>query len=120
MTATSTRRPGRRLPPTPEQSRRQAMLSRAVRIYCCKDGTITYGDRSFNGIALPIFSVDNMAQAEQLQIAFCRKQYKAHPQIPGADWFRVNEAQPSLEIEQLDGIADRFDEFYRKHLEGKV
>jgi hypothetical protein len=63
-------------------------LSRRFMIHVCKDGTITYRDTStrehvFNGIALPVFSVDTVAQAQALQVRFGRLAHEEHPLMPG-------------------------------------
>jgi len=72
---------------------RSDALTRAVIVDLCKDGTVTFRDRgqsSFNGMALPVFSVDTNFQAEQLQIRFCRKMHKDHPLMPGKPWYMLS------------------------------
>lgn len=96
-------------------------LKREVKIHICKDGTFSTrraGERVFNGRALAVYSVDTDEQAERLAIRFCREQYVEHPQLPGKSWYRVNEAMPTLEVEQLDQIALKFHEFYHSYLRG--
>lgn len=65
-------------------------FSRPIMIDVCRDGTITYrekGQRSFNGAALPAFSVNTEEQAKALQTRFGQLQYTSHPLMPGKSWF---------------------------------
>lgn len=66
-------------------------FDRPIMIDICKDGTISYRpqtQRSFNGIALPVFSVRTEEQALALQVRFGVRQYVEHPLIPGKTWYR--------------------------------
>jgi hypothetical protein len=79
-------------------------------IHICKDGTISYrqhGEPVFNGVALPVFSVDTVEEAQALQILCCARQYVEHPQLPGKPWYRLSSPlfPPSLELEHLAQIA---------------
>lgn len=95
-------------------------LSRAIKIHCCKDKTITYAKRgqpSFNGIALPVFSVDTEEEAAMLQLLCCAVQYTEHPQMPGKNWYRLSSFEfpnPTLEIEDLDRVTALLRERYAK------
>jgi hypothetical protein len=65
-------------------------LSRTYLIFVCKDGTVTYGPKGtppFNGVALPVHSVDSIDEARQVQVALCRRQYVSHPDMPGQPWY---------------------------------
>lgn len=89
---------------------------RRFMIHVCKDGTVTYRDKSidekvFNGRALPVFSVDTAEEAEQIQIRFCKLQYESHPLIPGKPWYKVFPF--SGELEDLDRVRNMFAEFYK-------
>lgn len=74
-------------------------LSREVLIHCCKDRTLTYRTRRepiFNGVALPVFSVDSKEEAETLLLLVGRRQYVEHPKLPGRPWLKIT----------LDGALD--------------
>jgi hypothetical protein len=67
-------------------------FSRPIMIHVCKDGTISYRDKTknepvFNGRALPVFSVDTVEQAFQIQVLFGRRMYTAHPDMPNRVWY---------------------------------
>lgn len=69
-------------------------LDRPILIHCCKDGTITYRTRKqkvFNGVALPVFSVDTVEQAKELQVRFCCLAYGEHPKMPGQSWYKLTD-----------------------------
>lgn len=53
-------------------------LNRQVLIHCCKDKTLSYRTRDepiFNGVAIPVFSVDSKAEADSLLLLVGRLQY---------------------------------------------
>lgn len=79
-------------------------LDKPVKIFICKDGTFTYGTKSFNGHALPVHSVDTEDEAKSLQILFCKKQYANHPQMPGKPWYVLNRF--SGNVEDLPKVGD--------------
>ena len=86
---------------------------RPVIIHCCKDGTITYrrvGQPTFNGAALPVYSVKTEEEAKALQIILCRFQYQEHPLMPGQNWYVLNEF--SGEVEDLERVGDKMDKVY--------
>jgi hypothetical protein len=91
---------------------------RRFMIHVCKDGTVTYRDKSigekvFNGRALPVFSVDTAEEAEQIRVRFCKLQYGDHPLMPGKPWYKVFPF--SGELEDLDRVRNLFAEFYKEH-----
>jgi hypothetical protein len=93
---------------------------RRFMIHVCKDGTVTYRDKSigekvFNGVALPVFSVDTAEEAERIQVRFCRLQHGHHPLMPGKPWYRLNEF--SGELEDLDRVRNMFAAHYGEHKE---
>ncbi len=90
--------------------------TRRFMIHVCKDGTVTYRDKSisekvFNGRALPVFSVDTAEEAERIQVRFCKLQYGHHPQMPGKPWYKVFPF--SGELEDLNRVRNLFAEFYK-------
>lgn len=92
-------------------------LSRPVVIHICKDGTITYRRRDqkvFNGVALPVFTVDTEEQARDIQIRFGRRQYDNHPLLPGQPWYRWTDFPGTLEA--LDDVSDRCDIWYHGYI----
>lgn len=81
---------------------------RNIVIHICKDGTISYrdkakGEKVFNGVALPVFAVDTVEQAESIQLRFGRLQYSDHPQMPGKPWFKWTDF--SGDQKDLDKVA---------------
>lgn len=102
------------------------ILSRPVLIHICKDGTISYrrhGEPVLNGVAIPVFSVNTVEEAKEIQVRFGRRQYTPHPGN-GMDWYRISVLQdgtdpafrdpPVLETSDLDGITEMFSNFYWK------
>lgn len=102
-------------------------LSRPIKIHVCRDGTISYrtdGQPILNGRALPVFSVDTEEQAQALQVRFCRQQYESHPEQPDRPWYKlsvlrdgtdpVSRREPTLKLNDLDGITEMFQEFWEK------
>lgn len=92
-----------------EDMRRQYM------IHICKDGTISYRnahlkEKVFNGVALPVFSVDTIEQAQAIQVLFGRKQYGPHPDMPGRSWYRWTDFGGTLE--ELDAITERLKQWW--------
>lgn len=104
-----------------------SIFDRPIMIHVCKDGTVSYRDKRtktkvFNGRALPVFSVDTVEQAEQIQIRFCRLQYGSHPEAKpntGTDkWYTLTVF--SGELEDLDRVTAEFVAFYDEHLAPKA
>ena len=65
-------------------------LSRPVKIHICKDRTLSYrrvGEPIFNGVALPVFSVETEEEANDLFLLIGTRQYGDHP----APAFKHNE-----------------------------
>lgn len=102
-------------------------FDRPIMLHVCKDGTVSYRDKRlktkvFNGRALPVFSVDTVEQARQIQVRFCRRQYGAHPQAKpntGTDeWYMLTVF--SGEVEDLDRVAAEFTAFYDEHLAKRI
>lgn len=96
-------------------------FARPIMIHVCKDGTISFRDKSkrekvFNGVALPVFSVDTVEQAEAVQVRFGRHQYTEHPQMPGKPWYRWTNFGGQLE--DLDRVSTDIRDFYNRHLKG--
>jgi hypothetical protein len=112
------------IPVTREDMRRPFML------HICKDGTISYRnaakrERVFNGVALPVFSVETEEQAKAIQVRFGRRQYGEHPLMPGRIWYSLSRlpdgSDPALrdgglQLEHLDAIGGMFKGFFIEHL----
>lgn len=93
-------------------------FSRPVYIHICRDGTISYrrrGEKVFNGVALPVFTVDNVEQAEAAQTRFGRLQYIAHPLLPGKPWYRWTDF--SGDVDDLDKVSDAIRAYYASELQ---
>lgn len=99
-------------------------FDRPIVLHVCKDGTVSYRDKRkktkvFNGAALPVFSVDTVDEAEQIQVRFCRLQWGPHPEAKpntGTEtWYRLTDF--SGELEDLDRVAKQFSVFYAKYIE---
>jgi len=109
--------PARRPHLSAQRAQKLDDLSRAVMIHVCKDKTLTYrtrGQPSFNGLALPVFSVDTNEEAQALQLLCCARQYGLHPLMPSETWYRLSalEFGPLLEIGDIDRVADLLRERY--------
>lgn len=103
---------------TPEQRQAREDLSRPVMIHICKDGTISYrqmGERIFNGVALPVFSVDTVEEAQALQILCGAAQYTEHPQMPGKTWYKLSSPlfPVPLELYHLPQVTILFRQRYK-------
>lgn len=103
-------------------------FNRPVLLHLCKDGTISYrtrGEPVFNGVALPVFSVDTPEQAQDFQVRFGRRQYTEHPQIPGKPWFRLSHRPwvegemvlppDGLDYEDVEHVTTMFQAHWRAH-----
>lgn len=103
--------------------------SRPIMLHVCKDGTVSYrrpGEKVFNGVALPTFSVDTIAQAESIQVRFCRLQHGEHDLMPGRPWYRLSvladgtdpafSRPQGLELDDLEGVRGMFRSFYAERL----
>lgn len=106
------------------------LYSRPIMIHICRDGTISYRDASknepiFNGVALPVFSVNTVEEAQTIQVVYGRRQYVQHPDN-GMDWYKISKledgsdpasrSKPLLEYEDLDGISRMFEKFYHEEM----
>ena len=99
----------------------KGFMSRAVYIHCCKDRTLTYrtkGQPVFNGVALPVFSVDTEEEAKDLITLVSRAQYEEHPQLPGQVWYKITlsgdlDFKHALEIEDLRAVTDKLESAYQ-------
>jgi hypothetical protein len=95
-------------------------FTRPIMLHVCKDGTVSYRDKRkrekvFNGRALPVFSVNMVEEAEQIQVRFCRLQYGDHPEMaPGTKWYRLTHF--TGELNDLDRVTADFAGFYAQML----
>lgn len=96
-------------------------FGRRIVIHVCKDGTISYRDKTvyekvFNDRALPVFSVDTVQQAKDLQVMFGRAQYVEHPQIPGHVWYKWTDF--SGDVADLAQVTERCRMWWYKMVKG--
>jgi hypothetical protein len=101
----------------------ESVFIRPIMLHVCKDGTVTYRDRTkrepvFNGRALPVFSVDTITEAKQIQVRFCSAQYTSHPLMPGRTWYVVSPLIFSGEVEDLDRVTVEFAKFWAEYIKG--
>lgn len=97
-------------------------LHRDVLIHLCKDRTLSYrrrGDKVFNGMALPVFSVNDEAEAEALLVLVGTNCNTRHPQLPGdRTWFKlfngIGGHEPTLELSATDEASDYLRDAYTK------
>lgn len=95
-------------------------LDRPVWVFCCKDRTLTYGPAKkppFNKVAIPVFSVESLEEAEQLVTLVGRKQYEEHPKLRGKPWFKITldgdlDFKPYLDIEDLNAVGEKLKRAY--------
>lgn len=95
-------------------SKRTGDWRRPILIHCCRDGTISYrqrGEPIFNNVALPVFSVDTLDQANEIQVRFCRAQYDPHPLMPEKTWYVLNDF--SGKAEDLPRVTEMFRAYWR-------
>jgi hypothetical protein len=100
-------------------------FERPIMIHVCKDGTVSYrtkGQKVFNGVALPVFSVNTVEEAKRIQTRFCRLMIGPHPQAkPNTgteDWYVLNSF--SGELDELDHVSAMFADFYATHIAAKT
>jgi hypothetical protein len=98
----------------------EGVFLRNIMLHVCKDGTLTYRDKTkrepvFNGVALPVFSVDTIEEAKRIQTRFCRLQYGKHPHSKGPEqWYTLT--QFSGELDDLDRVMAEFATFWAEHI----
>lgn len=103
-----------------EPSPVEGVFLRPIMLHVCKDGTVsirdkTKGEKVFNDVALPVFSVDTVEDAKQIQVHFCRLQYGRHPHPKGPrSWYTLT--QFSGEIDDLDRVMADFATFWAEHI----
>jgi hypothetical protein len=88
-------------------------LSRPIVINCCKDRTLTYtkrGQRPFNRVALPVFSVHSIEQAEALITLVGIRQYEEHPLLPGRPWMKIDiDFKRHLDVNDLPKVTTKLE-----------
>ncbi len=92
-------------------------LDRKILIHCCKDRTLTYRTKEqeiFNGVALPVYSVDTIEEAQALIVITCRAQYERHPLLPGQPWYKITldgplDLKTELDVEDLLAVVDKLE-----------
>lgn len=100
-----------------------AAHKRRYMIHVCADGTVTYRDtvtkeKVFNGVALPVLSVDTIEEAQAIQTRFCKLQYGSHPLMPGKPWYKVFPFDG--ELEDLYRVRDMFMDFHEQKAKRKA
>lgn len=103
-------------------------LDKPVLIHICKDKTLSYRRKHqpvFNKVALPVFSVHNEYEAEQLLLAVGRRQYTTHPLMPDQPWFKITLAGPLdfktlLDMEDLPAVEAKLLAAYNRVKERQV
>lgn len=92
-------------------------LSRPVLIHVCQDRTISYRTKDepvFNGVALPVYSVDTKEEAERLCFLSCTAQNRRHPHpaYPHDLWWAIPniDGKQHLDLDDLDTVAHRLQE----------
>lgn len=62
-------------------------------LHLCKDGTVSirkHGEQVFNGIALPVLECASLEEARSVQVATCKLQRTAHPDMKEGDpWYKL-------------------------------
>jgi len=94
--------------------------SRTVLIHICKDKTLSYRTRReliFNGVALPVFSVDTAEEAEALFVLVGRVQHMEHPLLPGKIWYKMTldgqlDFKRYLDLEDLPAVTAKLQSRY--------
>ena len=97
-------------------------LSRPILFHCCRDRTLTYrqpGEPVFNDIALPVFSVDTIEEAEELQILVCERVHVNHPAMPNKPWYKIYMGLGEfgypfdLELDHLEQVTEDLRKVYK-------
>lgn len=94
--------------PAPDLSTVAFKLDRPIILFVCKDGTVTFkpsGQPPFNGVALPVHSVDTPAEAVQVQVTLCRRQHEQHPKLGKEPWYTLTNFDG--EIDSLAKVAQQ-------------
>lgn len=93
-----------------------SLLNKPIKVHVCKDRTLSLvepGGRPFNGVALPVYSVDTVEEGRQLIGLAGSKQYEEHPQLPGQPWLKINiGVLRFLELTDLDAVQDKLHQFH--------
>jgi hypothetical protein len=87
------------------------LLSKPVKIHVCKDRTLSIvmpGGKPFNGVALPVYSVDTREDAENLIMLVGIRQYWEHPLLPGQPWMKIDiDFKIHLELDDLAKVQEK-------------
>ena len=101
-------------------------LDKHITIFCCRDGTISFAQKGkppFNGVALPVFSVDNFTEAETLQVLCCSKSQLDDDGLPGGTRYVIgipfNRPQFDGTIDTLPNVAMHLERGYAMITKGK-
>jgi hypothetical protein len=97
-------------------------FEKPILIHVCKDKTLSFRRRHepiFNGVALPVYSVDTVEDAKDLITMVGRAQYHEHPLLPGQVWYKITlngdlDFKRYLDIEDLTAVTEKLDTAYKK------
>lgn len=90
-------------------------FGRKIIIHICADGTFTHrrkGEPTFNGAALPVFSVDTIEEVEKIRVMTCVLQHGEHPLLPGQPWYAIRPF--GGELEDLYEAGDKIEAAFMK------
>ena len=90
------------------------LLQKKILIHVCKDRTLSYRkplQPIFNGVAIPIYSVDSVDEARALIRMVSKAQWVEHPDIPGDTWYKID---MGLNVVYLDDDLHQLDEVQKK------
>lgn len=91
-----------------------SLLNQPVKIFVCRDRTLSYGDKPFNGVAIPVFSVADTTEAEALIALVGSVQYEEHPLLPGQKWRKITLGTLHLlELKNLPDVQNKLHSCYR-------
>ena len=100
------------------RGRDRDLLEKKILIHVCKDRTLSYRNRLqpiFNGVAIPIYSVDSVDEARSLIRLVSKAQYEEHPLIPGDTWYKID---MGIGVVYLDEDLHQLGDVQRKLHEG--
>lgn len=86
-------------------------LDKDILIHVCQDRTITYRTKDepvFNGVALPVWSVDTKARAEAIITLLCVRNHEEHPLLPGQNWYSIPMENQYLQYSDLAKVTQKF------------
>lgn len=71
------------------------------------------GQRPFNGVALPVFSVNTVEQAEALIMLVGIRQYEQHPLLPDKPWMKIDiDSKRYLVLDDLPKVTTKLERIF--------